>query len=151
MYSGFRRGTVRKLVRATFGLVALIEAMAFFVGAGLHLGISLPVPFIEIHYLPSAVFEAGSGVFLLIAAVAVLAHRPRAWKIAVAAHVAGVASIAFGIAARGGGPAAQSGHHPAMLLVLIVVLIGLSTPPCRHALETGRRHSRRRRRILQTL
>ncbi|HYO45887.1 MAG TPA: hypothetical protein VEY33_04280 [Gemmatimonadota bacterium] len=139
-------------MRATCGLVVLIEAIAFFVGAGLHLGISLPVPFIETHHLSSAVLEAGSGVFLLIAAAAVLAHRPRAWKIAVAAHVTGVASIAFGIAKHGGGSAAQSSHHPAMLLVLIVVLIGLSTPPCRHALETGRRHSRpRRRRILQAL
>lgn len=141
---------MRKLVRAAVALVALVEAMAFFVGAALHLGIPLPVSFVETHYLPSAVLEAGSGILLLIAAVAVVANRQRAWKIAVAAHVAGVASIAFGIA-RGGGAAAQSGHHQAMLLVLIVVLIVLSTPFCRHALETGRRHSRRRRRILQTL
>lgn len=139
------------MVRGTAGLVALIEAMAFFVGAALHLGIPLPVSYIETHYLPSAVLEAGSGIFLLFAAVAIMAHKRSAWKIAVAAHVAGVASIAFGIAARGGGPAAQSGHHQAMLLVLIAVLIALSMPLCRHALETGRRRSRRRRRILQTL
>jgi hypothetical protein len=140
---------MRKLVRAIVGLVALVESAAFFLGAGLHLGIPLPVPFIETHYLPSAVLEAATGVLLLIAAIAVVAHRRRAWKIAVAAHVAGVASIAFGIAARGGGAAAQSGHHQTMLLVLILVLAVLSTPLCRHALETGRHHSRRRRRILQ--
>lgn len=133
---------MRKKIRAMVGLVALIEALAFFVGAALS--------FIEVRYLPSAVLEAGSGVLLLVAAVAILAHRQRAWKIAVAAHVAGVASIALGIAARGGGPAAQSGHHQVMLLVLVVVLIILSTPLCRHALETGRHYSRRRRRILQT-
>ena len=136
-------------MRAIVGLVALVESAAFFVGAGLHLGISLPVPFIETRYLPSAVLETVSGVFLVIAALAVVGRDRRAWKLAVAAHVAGVASIAFGIAVRGGGQVAQSGHHPTMLLVLIVALIALSMPPIRHALENGQRHSRRRRRILQ--
>jgi uncharacterized membrane protein YfcA len=101
--------------------------------------------------LPSAVLETVSGVLLVIAALAVIARDRRSWKLAVAAHVAGVASIAFGIAVGGGSPAAQSGHHPTMLLVLIVALIALSMPLCRHALENGRRHGRRRRRILQAL
>jgi hypothetical protein len=141
---------VRKLIRGVVALVALGEALAFFVGAGLHLGIPMPGPFIEPTYLPSAVLEAASGVFLGIAAAVVLAHKRQAWKLAVAAHVAGVASIAFGIASRGSA-AAHSGHHPTMLLTLIVALIGLSMPPVRHALESGRRHTRRRRRILQAL
>ena len=141
---------MRKLVRGVVGLVGVLEAAAFFAGAALHLGIPLPVPFIAVHSLPAAVLETGSGVFLLVAAVAILAHGRRAWQMAVAAHVAGVASITFGIATGGGDPVAQSGHQT-MLIVLIVVLIVLSTPLCRHALDTGRRHSRRRRRILQTL
>jgi hypothetical protein len=35
-----------------------------------------------------------------------------------------------------------------MILLLIVILIGLSLPPCRQALQNGR-HVRRRRKILQ--
>jgi drug/metabolite transporter (DMT)-like permease len=144
-------GAVRKLVRSVVALLALLEAFGFFLGTALHLGIPMPAPFVETHYLPSAVLETASGVLLVIAALAALGRDRRAWKLAVAAHVAGVASIAFGIAVGGGGQATQSSHHPTMLLVLIVALIALSTPPFRHALEHGRRHSRRRRRILQAL
>lgn len=144
-------GVVRKVVRSVVVLLALLEAFGFFLGAALHLGIPMPAPFIETRSLSSAVLETASGVLLVIAALAVLGRDRRAWKLAVAAHVVGVASIAFGIAVGGGSPAAQSGHHPTMLLVLIVALIALSMPFCRHALENGGRHSRRRRRILQAL
>jgi hypothetical protein len=144
-------GAVRKVIRSVVVLLALLEAFGFFLGAALHLGIPMPAPFVEARSLPSAVLETVSGVLLVIAALAVIARDRRSWKLAVAAHVAGVASIAFGIAVGGGSPAAQSGHHPTMLLVLIVALIALSMPLCRHALENGRRHGRRRRRILQAL
>ena len=142
---------MRKLLRAMIALVAFVEAMAFFLGTALHLGVPLPVPFVESRYLVSAVLEMASGVFLLVAVAAIVAHRRRAWETAVAAHVAGVASIAFGIAVRGAGFGAQSSHHPPMLLVLIIVLIALSTPPCRHALGNGKQRSKRRRRVLQSL
>lgn len=142
---------MRKLIRSIVAMVALAEAFGFFVGAALHLGIPMPVPFVETRYLPSAVLETASGAFLVVAMLAILGRDRRAWKLAVAAHVAGVASIAFGIAVRGGGVATQMGHHPTMLLILIVALVALSTPFCRHALENGRRHGRRRRRILQAL
>lgn len=137
---------MRNLVRPALGLVFVIEAMALFVGAALHLGLPLPIPLREIQSLPSAVLEAATGVFLLIAAAAVMAHSRRAWKSAVVAHVAGVASIAFGIASRAGGGPGRAGHHPEILLVFIVVLVVLSTPFCRQALANGhRRRSRRRR------
>jgi hypothetical protein len=142
---------VRKLLQATIGLVAFVEAMAFFLGTALHLGVPLPVPFVESRSLVSAALEAASGVILLIAVAAIATQKRSAWEVAVASHVVGVASIAFGIAVRGTGFGAQSSHHPPMLLVLIVVLIALSTPPCRHALGSGRRRSKRRRRVLQTL
>lgn len=141
---------MEKLLRSVIGLVIVVEAIAFLVGVALHLGVPLPVPFAESRSLRSAVLEAGSGIILLIAAGAALTHRSRAWKIAVAAHVAGVASITLGIAMRGAGLQAQSSHHPLMLLVLIGVLIGLSIPPCRRVLEDGKRRSKRRQ-ILQSL
>jgi hypothetical protein len=139
------------VVRAVVALLVLLEAFGFFLGAALHLGIPMPAPFIEARSLPSAALETASGILLVIAALAVIGRHRRAWKLAVAAHVVGVASIAFGIAVGGGSQVAQSGHHPTMLLVLIVALIALSMPPCRNALENGRRHSRRRRRLLQAL
>jgi hypothetical protein len=49
-----------------------------------------------------------------------------------------------------GGPSGQSSHHQPMIILLIVVLVGLSIPRCRQALQNGR-NVRRRRRILQTL
>jgi len=67
--------------------------------------------------------------------------------LAVIANVVGVASIAF-VTARGG-PSVQASHHQPMLLLLIIVLVGLSIPRCRHALENG--HVRRRRRLIQAL
>ena len=79
------------------------------------------------------------------AVLAVLRKR-NAWKIAVVANVVGVAIIAYVTIVAG--PALQSSHHQPMLVLLIVVLVGLSIPRCRHALENGR-HGRRRRKILQ--
>lgn len=140
---------MRKLIRSMITVLVLVEALGFFVGAALHLGIPMPLPFVESRYLPSVVLETGIGIFLVIAALAILARDRRAWKLAVAAHVAGVAGIAFGIAVGAGGSATQMGHHPTMLLVLIVALVALSLPFSRHALEQTRRHGRRRRRMLQ--
>jgi hypothetical protein len=140
---------VRKILRAAIGIVAFLEGLAFFAGAALHLGLQLPVPWVEARSFSSVLLETASGVVLVLASAAIMARRRPAWKLAVAGHVVGVASIAWGIA-TGGSFANQSSHHSLMLLLLIVVLIGLATPPCRHALENGRRRSRRRKRVLQT-
>ena len=142
---------MRKVLRTTIGLVVLVEALAFLMGAALHLGVSLPVPFVESRSLFSAVAEAASGIVLLFAVAAIATRERRAWKLAVAGHVLGVAGIAWGIATRGSAFASQASHHPPMLLFLIVALIALSIPVCRQALENGRHRSRRRRRALQTL
>lgn len=141
---------MRKVLRATFGIVALVEGLAFFVGAVLHLGLALPVPWVEARSFSSALLETAAGVVLVLAAAAIAARRRTAWKLAVAGHVAGVASVAWGIATAGSSFASQSSHHSMMLLLLIVVLIALATPPGRQALENGRRRSRRRKRVLQT-
>lgn len=139
---------VSKIVRTVVGLALLIEAAAFVLGAMLHLGLPLPLPYVERESLRLAFVEAASGGLLLLAFGAVLLHRRIAWKLAVGANVVGVASIAYATAR--GGAAAHTSHHQAMLILLILVLVGLAIPRCRHALENGR-HVRRRRRILQTL
>lgn len=144
-------GVVRKILRAAIGIVAFLEGLAFFAGAALHLGLQLPVPWVEARSFSSVLLETASGVVLVLASAAIMARRRPAWKLAVAGHVVGVASIAWGIATGGSTSANQSSHHPVMLLLLIVVLVALSMPPCRHALENGRRRTRRRKRVLQTL
>lgn len=137
---------MQKILRAVAILALLFEAAAFFAGAMLHLGIPLPVPFVEFESLRFAVLEAAGGGLLLGAVLAVLLRRWNAWKVAVVANVVGVAIIAYVTII--GGPSTQSSHHQPMLILLIGVLVGLSLPRCRQALENGR-HVRRRRRILQ--
>ena len=137
---------MRKILRSIIALALLFEAAAFVIGAMLHLGVPLALPYAEVESLRFALLEAASSVLLLGAFGATALGKRKAWKIAVAANVVGVAIIAYVTA--GGGPAMQSSHHRPMLILLIVVLVGLSIPRCRQALENGR-HVRRRRRILQ--
>ena len=140
---------MRNILRAAIGTVLFLEGLAFFGGVALHLGIRLPSPYVENFSYSSALAETVSGVVLLVAAVAT-AVRPRfAWKLAVIGHVLGVASIAWGSA--NAGSALGPSHHPGMLLLLIVVVIALSMPFCRQALENGRHRSRRRRRYIQAM
>lgn len=142
------------MLRVAIAIVALAEAASLFVGAALHLGMPVPAPFSEPVYLPSAVLEAGAALMLGYAALGIALRKGRAWQLAVAAHVLGVAAVVFGIGARATGRTArvtiESGHHPKTLLVLILVLVVLSLPPCRRAIEgtlkRGGRYGRYRRR-----
>ena len=137
---------MQKILRSLIALALLFEAAAFFIGAMLHLGVPVPLPYAEVESLRFALLEAASGVLMLVAFGATVLRKRNAWKIAVVANAVGVASIAY--VTTVGGPATQSSHHQPMLILLIVVLVGLSIPRCRQALENGR-NVRRRRRILQ--
>ena len=139
---------MQKFLRTLLALALLLEAVAFFIGAMLHLGMPLPLPFDEAGSLRFAFLEAVTGAILLIAFGAAILRKRNAWKIAVGANVAAVAITAYvtAIASSSG----QSSHHQPMILLLIIILVGLSIPRCRQALENGR-HVRRRRRILQAL
>lgn len=139
---------MQKILRGLIILALLFEAVAFFVGAMLHLGIPLPIPYEAGGSLRLAFLEAVTGALLLGAFGAAVLRKRNAWKIAVGANVVGVAITAYVTAVSGS--SAQSSHHQPMILLLIVVLVGLSIPRCRQALENGR-HARRRRRILQAL
>jgi len=138
------------MLRAAIAAVALAEAASLLVGAALHLGLPVSAPFFEPRYLPSAVLEGAAGAMLVYAVWGIATRPGRAWKMAVTAHVFAVAAVVFGIGARATGRAArmptETGHHPATLLALIVVLVALALPPCRRALGDARRRSRRRRR-----
>ncbi|HJU86162.1 MAG TPA: hypothetical protein VJ788_02195 [Gemmatimonadota bacterium] len=137
---------MQKILRSIIALALLFEAAGFFVGAMLHRGVSLPLPYAEVESLRFALLEAAGGVVLLAAFGATVLRKRTAWKIAVVANVVGVAILAY--VTTGGVPGTQPSHHQPMLILLIVVLVGLSIPRCRQALENGR-HVRRRRRIIQ--
>ena len=137
-----------RILRKLLALALLFEALAFFLGAMLHLDVPLPLPYHETWSLRFAFLEAVTGALLLLAFGAAILRKRNAWKLAVGANVVGVAVTAYVTAV--GGPSPQASHHQPMILLLIVVLIGLSIPRCRQALENGR-HIRRRRRILQAL
>ena len=141
-------GAVQKSLRTVLALAILFEAVAFFLGAMLHLGVSLPLPYHEVASMRFAFLEALTGALLLIAFGAGVLRQHVAWKIAVGANVVGVAITAYVTAVGRSSP--QSSHHQPMLILLIVVLVRTPIPRCRQALENGR-HVRRRRRILQAL
>lgn len=80
-----RRGALAPLLSLIDGL----EAVAFMIAAVLHVGVPLPVGFDEPVILPAAIAEGLIGLFLTIAALALVAGDRLGWSLAVAAHVFG--------------------------------------------------------------
>ncbi|MGH7571417.1 MAG: hypothetical protein ACREMK_06190 [Gemmatimonadota bacterium] len=117
-------------------LIVGIEAIAFMIAAVLHLGVPLPVGFDEPVIIPAAIAEGLIGIFLAIAALALLASDRLAWPLAVAAHVFGITGVLVGTFALavGAGPSTEANtiYHRVALAVLVAVLVLLLT-------ERGRR------------
>jgi hypothetical protein len=115
------------------------EAVTFLLAALLHLG--LPLGLSEPRIIPAAIVEGLCGLFLVVSTYAVFAHARWAWGAALAANLFAVAGVLLGITALalGAGPSTEANtiYHRVILVVLIVVLVGLSTPGARAAL--GRR------------
>jgi hypothetical protein len=115
------------------------EAVTFLLAALVHLGI--PLGLSEPRIIPAAIVEGLCGLFLAVSTHAVFARARLAWGVALAAHLVAVAGVLLGIAslALGAGPSTVPNtiYHRVILGVLIVVLLGLSTPAARTAL--GRR------------
>ncbi|HKF35630.1 MAG TPA: hypothetical protein VKB35_01920 [Ktedonobacteraceae bacterium] len=120
-------------------VLMVAEAVTFLLAALLHVGI--PLGFSEPRIIPAAIVEGLCGLFLAVSTYAVVARTTWAWGAALAAHLVAVAGVLLGIIALalGGGPSTMANtiYHRVILGVLIVVLVGLSTPAARAAL--GRR------------
>jgi hypothetical protein len=132
-------------VATAVGVLAVFEAVVFFLGALLHLGVQIPVGFgvvMEPRILPAAIVEGLIGLFCTVSAYAVLAHRSWAWMAAIVAHAGAVAGILLGMIALaiGAGPRTELNdiYHRVMLLVAVTALILLLTPSAKAAL--GRRN-----------
>jgi hypothetical protein len=113
------------------------EAVTFLLAALLHLGI--PLGLSEPRIIPAAIVEGLCGLLLAVSTYAVVARARLAWGAALAAHLFAVAGVVLGIAslALGAGPSTVPNtiYHRVILGVLIVVLLGLSTPAARAALR----------------
>lgn len=128
-----RRGALAALLSLIVGL----EAVAFMIAAVLHVGVPLPVGFDEPVIMPAAIAEGLIGLFLAIAALALVAGDRLGWPLAVAAHVFGVAGVIVGMIALavGAGPSTEANetYHRVALIVLVAMLSLLWTGPGRRA------------------
>ena len=146
------RATTRRctIVRTAVGVLAVLYAATFLLGALLHLGVRVPVGsavLAEPRIVPAAIVEGLCGLFLAVGAYAVLARRTWAWPTVTAAHAFALGGVLLGIGALavGAGPSTELNHiyHRVMLVALAAGLIFLLTPIGRAALGRGDRTSDR--------
>jgi hypothetical protein len=123
-------------VVTVISVLMVAEAVTFLLAALLHVGI--PLGFSEPRIIPAAIVEGLCGLLLAVSTYAVVARTTWAWGAALATHLGAVAGVLLGITALalGAGPStvANTIYHRVILGVLVVVLVGLSTPAARAAL-----------------
>lgn len=138
----------RDAVVLAVGVISALEAVTFLLGALLHLGVGIPLGFVvleEPQIFPAVVVESLCGLFLGIAAYAVLSRKSWAWPVAVGGHAFALGGVLLGVTAiaLGGGPNTTLNfiYHRTMLVVLAAVLVALATPAVRNALGRGGQES----------
>jgi hypothetical protein len=135
-------------VAMALGGLVVLEAVVFLLAALLHVGVRVPVGFVEPRIIPAAIVEGLIGVFFAVSAYAVFARQTWAWSAAIGAHVFALLGTLLGVFALavGGGPRTEANtiYHYVMLGVIIVGLVLLLTPIARAALGRGSRASSRR-------
>jgi len=132
-------------LKTAIAVLIWIEALAFGFAAVLHTGVRLPlVPdfFHDPRIVGATVVEALCAVALGGAAIMVGASAPRAWAAAVSAQIFSIVADLFGmlVIALGFGPDSPFNFlfHRVGILVLVLALAGLLTPPARHAFGSRR-------------
>jgi hypothetical protein len=128
--------TVRALV--IFDAAALLFAgIIHLVGARIPLGATV---FVEPPVIPAGVVEGLAGVIFVVALYAILADKPWAWGMTIAAHLFAIAGFLIGLyATRLGTTPFNYAYHRVMLAVFVVGLILLLLPIGRDALAQSRR------------
>jgi hypothetical protein len=135
----------------TIGILAVLYALTFLLGALLHLGVRIPLGFTvlaEPRIFPATIVEGLCGLSLAIGAYAVLTRKTWAWQAITTAHAFALGGVLLGTAALavGAGPSTDLNtiYHRVMLAALVAGLVFLVTPIGRDALGRGDRSSRRR-------
>jgi hypothetical protein len=130
------------IVVRVISVLMVVETMTFLLAALSHLDIQFPPGFSEPRIIPAAIVEGLCGVFLAVGTYGVFSRETWAWGVALAAHTFAVAGVLLGITslAMGFGPSTLPNtiYHWVILAVLVIVLVGLSTPSARAVL--GRSH-----------
>ena len=129
-------------VSTAIGVLSAVYAATFFLGALLHLGVTIPLGFMvldEPGILPATIVEGLCGLALAVAAFAVLTRRNGAWTIALAAHAFALGGVLLGITALavGAGPSTELNtiYHRVMVVGLVAVLALLLSSTGRTALR----------------
>ena len=134
----------RTPLATTVGILAVLYAATFFLGALLHLGVRIPLGFAvlaEPRIIPATIVEGLCGLGLAVGGYAVLAGRNWAWSAVTGAHAFALGGVLLGITALalGGGPSTELNtiYHRVMLVALVAGLVVLLTPAARAALGRG--------------
>lgn len=131
------------IVVMVISVLMVLETITFFLAALLHLGIQFPLGFSEPRIIPAAIVEGLCGVFLAVGTYGVFVRKTWAWGVTIAAHIFAAAGVLLGITALalGLGPSTETNtmYHRVILVVLVIVLVGLSTPGARAALGSSHR------------
>jgi hypothetical protein len=141
--------TRRRVTLATaFGILAVLYAVTFLLGALLHLGVRIPLGFTvlaEPRIFPATIVEGLCGLVLAIGAYAALTRKGWGWVALTGAHAFALGGVLLGTAALavGAGPSTQLNtiYHRVMLVALMAGLILLLTPIGRAALGRSDRGS----------
>jgi hypothetical protein len=138
----------RSMVATAVGMLAVLYAITFLLGALLHLGVRIPLGFAvlaEPRIIPATIVEGLCGLGLAVGGYAVLAGKSWAWSAVTGAHAFALGGVLLGITALalGGGPSTELNtiYHRVMLVALVAGLGFLLTRVGRVALGRNDRGS----------
>jgi len=140
--------TRQSTLTTAIGILAVLYAVTFLLGALLHLGVRIPLGLAvlaEPRIVPATIVEGLCGLGLAVGAYATLSRKTWAWPAITAAHAFAVGGVLLGMAALavGAGPSTELNtvYHRVMLVALVAGLVLLLTPVGRAALGRGDRGS----------
>jgi len=140
--------TRQSTLTTAIGILAVLYAVTFLLGALLHLGVRIPLGLAvlaEPRIVPATIVEGLCGLGLAVGAYATLSRKTWAWPAITAAHAFAVGGVLLGMAALavGAGPSTELNtvYHRVMLVALVAGLVLLLTPVGRAVLGRGDRGS----------
>src|SRR3712207_9480986 len=107
--------TRRRVTLATaVGILAVLYAVTFLLGALLHLGVRMPLGFAvvaEPRIYPAAIVEGLCGLVLAVGAYAALTRKSLAWGATTGAHIFSLGGVLLGTVALAARAGPRTGLH----------------------------------------